>query len=308
MHNHELAALLQRLGAGPPIDLGDLAVVPLLAADLSVEADLLAESLARGTTEVAEVDEKGDVNRVVVRHHGRWPLLLIDGEELIGAKQNRVLNASFLVAPGSAVVVPVSCVEQGRWRRRSASFDAAERTLASPERTAKLRRVTTSVTTTGRHDADQGQVWRDVNATLQRHSVRSSTQAYADVVAARAGDIERRVDALAPIDGQVGLATVAGDRLLAADLLGSPSLYRRGWRKLARGLVAEVGPPSRSPRAAAVVLEALAQAARIPYTRASGTGMGETLHGMGGHAVSGLVTGAVVSGGAVYHAVIGGAM
>ena len=114
MHNHELAALLPRLGAGPPVDLGDLAVVPLLAADLSVEADLLAESLARGTTEVAELDVEGDVNRVVVRHHGRWQLLLIDGEEMVGAKQNRILNVSALVPASTRLEIPVSCVEQGR--------------------------------------------------------------------------------------------------------------------------------------------------------------------------------------------------
>ena len=50
-------------------------------------------------------------------------VLLYDGEELVGAKQNRILNVSVLVEAKSALTIPVSCVEQGRWshvsRRRS---------------------------------------------------------------------------------------------------------------------------------------------------------------------------------------------
>ena len=39
------------------------------------------------------------------------PVLLLDGEELVGAKQNRVLNTSVLVAKGARLDIPVSCVE-----------------------------------------------------------------------------------------------------------------------------------------------------------------------------------------------------
>jgi len=38
------------------------------------------------------------------------PLLLLDGEELIGAKQNRILNTTVLVAAHTEVTIPVSCV------------------------------------------------------------------------------------------------------------------------------------------------------------------------------------------------------
>ena len=52
-------------------------------------------------------------------------VLLDDGEELVGAKQSRILNVTLLVAAGSKPPIPVSCVEQGRWSRRSESFEAA---------------------------------------------------------------------------------------------------------------------------------------------------------------------------------------
>jgi hypothetical protein len=157
----ELGVLLARLRLGDPIELDDLVVVPLLGADLEVEADLLEEGLAGRATEIAEVDEHGDVNTVKVTHRGHRPLLLIDGEELVGAKQNRVLNASFLVGPGTTVLLPVSCVERGRWSARTAAFASSSRTLSSPARTSKLRRVARSVTSSGSYDSDQGAVWAD---------------------------------------------------------------------------------------------------------------------------------------------------
>ena len=52
-------------------------------------------------------------------------VLLYDGEELVGAKQNRILNVTVLVAEQTGVRIPVSCVEQGRWATRSIAMDAA---------------------------------------------------------------------------------------------------------------------------------------------------------------------------------------
>jgi hypothetical protein len=43
---------------------------------------------------------------------------LLDGEELIGAKQNRALNLTILAPAKQVIVIPVSCVEAGRWHLR----------------------------------------------------------------------------------------------------------------------------------------------------------------------------------------------
>jgi hypothetical protein len=51
--------------------------------------------------------------------------LIVEGEELLGAKQNRIVNATFLVAGKTEIVIPVSCVEQRRWRYDSESFASA---------------------------------------------------------------------------------------------------------------------------------------------------------------------------------------
>ena len=49
--------------------------------------------------------------------------MIIEGQELARAKQNRIVNSSFLIAGKTKVVIPVSCVEQERWRYRFIFID-----------------------------------------------------------------------------------------------------------------------------------------------------------------------------------------
>ncbi len=55
---------------------------------------------------VTEVSEAGSVPFLQVANGADRPLLLLDGEELIGAKQNRILNTTVLVAARTEVTIP----------------------------------------------------------------------------------------------------------------------------------------------------------------------------------------------------------
>ena len=88
-----------------------------------------AVTLAGESVRITEVREGGSVPDLRVANLGDVPLLLLDGEQLVGAKQNRILNMTVLVAAQSEVTIPVSFVEQGRWRyqaRRSAPSDFSQ--------------------------------------------------------------------------------------------------------------------------------------------------------------------------------------
>ena len=297
----QYARFISSLRLGEPTQTGSLTAVPLLRSGEVADAELLEEGIDQGHTVVKEVDDAGVVNIVTVSHIGQKPLLLLGGEQILGAKQNRVFNASFLVGPGTSVRIPVSCVERGRWRHQSREFQAGHTTLTSTARTRILRRVTRS-TLSGRggYDADQHAVWRDVDDYLTTSRVRSPTGSFADGYASRARTVEQQIESLSPVPDQVGVAFLHGGRFLCLDVLGSPALWSRAWKKLVRGVLAEsytTAPPPVDP--ISQVREVLSQAITAKVTRVDSPGSGETLHAE----CDKLTVGGVAQSDEVYHVV-----
>jgi len=90
----------------------------------------LDEALVGGLIEVTEVSQGGAVPELKVVNTSPRMVLILDGEELVGAKQNRIVNTTILVQAQSTTVIPVSCVEQGRWHYRSPRFSSEERIMS----------------------------------------------------------------------------------------------------------------------------------------------------------------------------------
>lgn len=120
---HELlphAALLKRLEIGQPSRYDGLAMFPLVGGKSgAADYETLDEALTHGTLRVREVSRQGSVPELKVDNRGERPVLVLDGEELVGAKQNRVVNLTVLIPALTTVKVPVSCVEMGRWSYRT---------------------------------------------------------------------------------------------------------------------------------------------------------------------------------------------
>ena len=83
---------------------------------------LLPAAIDKRTAVAEEVSENGDVPHLSVTSTCDQPILIPEGEILVGAKQNRVVNITVLVAPRSRFKLPVNCVEQGRWHYRPRHF------------------------------------------------------------------------------------------------------------------------------------------------------------------------------------------
>jgi len=90
----------RRLTYGAAVTKKNITIIPLIATD-DRDADYLTldEALANGCIRVSEVSEHGAVPALKVVNTGDTAVFLLDGEELIGAKQNRVVNLSILVPP-----------------------------------------------------------------------------------------------------------------------------------------------------------------------------------------------------------------
>ena len=79
--------------------------------------DITVFPLDRKLVEVTEVDAAGSVPELLVINRSKRAVLIIDGEEVVGAKQNRVVNTSLLLPAESTTKIPMSCTEAGRWGR-----------------------------------------------------------------------------------------------------------------------------------------------------------------------------------------------
>ena len=118
-----LKPFVELLTAENAIGHANLTLVPLRGEVTGTLSYILGvDALEAGTLEVTEISESGSVPELLAVTVGDQMVLLLDGEELVGAKQNRILNTSVLLRPQSKTPIPVSCVEQGRWRHTSAGF------------------------------------------------------------------------------------------------------------------------------------------------------------------------------------------
>lgn len=194
---------LAMLTLGDPVCHGPLTMVPLLGPEAEEPGWLTLAEAGEAVT-VTEVNEAGSVPFLKVANGTDRPILLLDGEELVGAKQNRVLNTTVLVAARATVVIPVSCVEQGRWTYRGPRFAAADTSLFASLRAKKAARVSAAVRESGQHLSDQGEVWQDLTGRARTYKVESPTGAMHAVYERYAEEVAAARSALAARPGQVG--------------------------------------------------------------------------------------------------------
>lgn len=221
---------------GEPVEHRGIVVTPLFPRRDPVASFItLDEALPQGLR-ITEVDEAGSVPELVVRNPLTERVLLYDGEELVGAKQNRIVERSVLVAAGATLKIPVKCVEQGRWSRRTAHFEPVPR-AAYPE----LRRATLD---------GQAAVWDEVAAKSHRLRAASPTGAVEAVYERRSSTIEEYLDALPRQDGQCGALVGIAGRLTCLDYVSRSDVFAGLHGKLLRGyalsaLESPVNKPSR---------------------------------------------------------------
>lgn len=211
---------------GEPQTFGNMTVVPLFSSHLGGPIYLtLRQALDMGALIVTEVDEGGSVPHLKVENKAEMPVLILDGEELVGGKQNRIVNTTVLLKEKQATVIPVSCTEAGRWHYRSRKFSDSDTALASTIRQFHRKAVTHHLRLSGEHRSDQSLVWDLVDDLASRAGVRSPTSAMRDVFETHRHSIDDYVENLPVLAGQQGLVVFVGNRLIGSDFVSQPSAY-----------------------------------------------------------------------------------
>jgi hypothetical protein len=303
-NNNCLTRTLSLLSFAAPITFENLTMVPLLTREPGdhAEYDLLDDALASHALEIMEVSEQGSVPELRVVNHGARPVLVIDGEELVGAKQNRVVNLTILVPAASTLTIPVSCVEAGRWRARSRTFAAAPRAQYATGRAKRMSQVTACMRESRGYHSDQAEVWLDIAEKSARLGANSPTSAMAALFAAHAPKLEAFVQALTPVEGQVGALFIVSGQVVGLDLFDRPFTLRRLLPKLVRSAAVDAiddgASGKRGPGAAASGAKLFVSALSAAAThRAPAIGLGDDVR----LTAPGLTGAALEVGGAVVH-------
>jgi hypothetical protein len=229
------------LRLGEPIRHGQLTVIPFFLQSTPTPPGYLlaSDAMAEGLARVEEIGNTGSVPELAVEITATEPVLFLEGEELKGAKQNRVLNTTVLVAGKSKIKIPVSCVEQGRWRYTSRHFGNSG-SQASPKLRKLLKMTTEESLKAGLgHTANQGQVWEEVKRMLDKFKTATKTMAMSDCYESLKPTIDQYQMALDYPEGAVGLAAIVGNKVVSVDLFDHPATCRKVWSKLLSGLVIE---------------------------------------------------------------------
>ncbi len=226
------------LGAGQSFE--NMSVFELLrSGNGGPEYITLREALEKGVFAVTEVSEGGSVPELAVANTGDAAVLLIDGEELRGAKQNRILNTTILVAPKSTVKVPVSCVEHGRWSYQSREFLESGNVMHREMRMLNVQKVSASLRAERRFRSDQGEVWDKVHELACSLDVPTRTGAMSDVYEAKGADLDGYLKGFTLAAGQKGILVFIDGRPAGLDFVSREAAFGTLFPKLIKSYAME---------------------------------------------------------------------
>lgn len=263
------------LEVASPLKFEALTVYPLLGDPRqAVDYRLGQDALAEGLVAIDEINEAGSVPELVAENSSPWHILFVEGEELVGAKQNRVLNTSLLIPPTSRVVIPVSCVERGRWSHSQRSFASGGHSPSSLRRRLKSS-VANSLRAQQRHRSDQGGVWEEVDALHAAHEVDSASAAMSDAYRAKEDVAAICRERMRLPAGTVGVVVALGASCQTIDLFDSSATCQKIWLRQIPGLALEATvQPAASPPEVDAVRELVAEFTTLPWEATPVVGAG----------------------------------
>lgn len=275
-----IASVVQLISEGldpqAPKSSGPLTLVALFGGLPAKEYKVGADAFADGSLTITEVDHHGDVTHLEARNKGSLPVLLIDGEHFEGAKQNRILNATVLVAANRTTILPVACVEEGRWHYEAAADFAPSADIAfSDLRSKNAVQRAANIRASGSRAADQSEVWDEVGKMHDRIGASSPTGVMKDSYDHRRTELDDIKGAFdEPEAGQTGVIACIGGRPVALDAFDRPETLAKLWPRLLSGYALDALGHKATAVEDGAIDDFLARAAAAETTSHEGLGLG----------------------------------
>ncbi len=165
-----------------------------------------------------------DVNKIIFDNGGGLPVLMIDGEEVTGSLQNRIIARSIIARAQSRQQIPVICAEEKRWKELG-GFKTGY--CSYP----KIR----SILASSIKEETQQIIWKEIERKLTVTRVQSKTSSMHEIYENLSEEIERYLEGFSGLNqNSVGFVGVAGNQILGCDLFSSPEIYQKFEEKLLR--------------------------------------------------------------------------
>jgi hypothetical protein len=222
----------------PQTTKGVFTVFPLTVSETNGRDYLtLDEAFRQG---LVVIPESGRVPEIVVVVKGEKPVLIVEGEVIVGGWQNRTVNISLLLEAGKEHRIPVSCIEAGRWSSRRTRYpfvETRERETVRDEfevaaylAHSQLRRRKTETATrhfllTGSPVAEQRDVWAEVSRELIVAGVASPTEDATTFYEHHRASIEDLLNPIKTLPNQVGAVVAIGQTIVGLEAFDHPQTW-----------------------------------------------------------------------------------
>ena len=237
---HETSLPIPEMELKLVASLGPCQILAVTAPDHqpALEYVLAAKAMADKTLVVEEVSREGSVPTLLVTNHLEMPVLILEGDLLIGGKQNRLSNSSVLIPKKTKMPLPVSCVEHGRWHHKSPRPESTQHESTQPDafapsldciaapvhrelKRAKLSQQPVSV---------QMKVWDSIENVQQARAYCSETSDHEELLQISRSELEDFLESTHCPDDAVGVAVVVGEDSYALDLFDQAATCRHYWK------------------------------------------------------------------------------
>ena len=266
-----------------------LTVIPLFG-EIAPGADYLTldEALAQKQARIVEVSEEGEVPTLLFDNTGERKVLLVDGDELVGAKQNRIINLTILVPAHTKMEIPVSCVEAGRWSHTSEEFSSPGRAMFSRARAAKSESVSRRMKHSGERASDQSEVWDNVSECMSAMDIPSATESMSDIYESNEQRLGRYREAFTARDGQVGALFAINGEIQGLEVFDSGTTFGHYFARLVSSYaLSSLADRSDNPRTGTLEVDTfLGRVKEAQAQRFEALGEGEDLR-LSGEALAG---------------------
>lgn len=204
----------------------NMTVVPILS-DTNTPFDILdlKEGLKMGLVKIEECDNS-NIEQVKLKNNSISPLILLDGEEIAGSLQNRIISQTMIIAPKSEIKIPVNCSEKGRNTYKS-EFHYSNYMANSNTRRKKVY---------NKNKLRQNVVWSSIDDLEKDKNTCSKTNALRDSYEKNKYDIDSYLKHFKMENNQIGVICIVENKV-GIEIFNNHSLYEKYDEMLLRSYI-----------------------------------------------------------------------